>query len=403
MKDEKAVQLLLNEEHQDHGQVVTKLLKRAKRLECLVAFAKTSALNGMMKELERALIRGLKARFAIGLDFYLTEPDLLRKLWKLGKDHALQLYLSNSRETFHPKIYAFQGEEQCSILVGSANLTHGGLSGNYEASAMIADANGALMASVIRLFDELVASKVIVPATKPRIDEYEREHAVHDAWRKVAQKRAEKLNRTDAPSYTLLRDILEVMKEDDSNAGFDVQKTRRRNNGRQARAMLEILASRRGDVKRNFLQRYEALIGLFHSGGLHRGKTQVAEHPDQFVAAVVNIVRQRNLSPNEAFDVLHGHFSEIPGAGINLLTEILHALDNKRFAVMNQNAVSGMMRAGITDYPLHPTKQSVKSESYARYCQQADGIRQALGLADFTELDALFNYAYWGQAAGDDW
>lgn len=128
----------------------------------------------------------------------------------------------------------------------------------------------------------------------------------------------------------------------------------------------------------------------------------MAEHPDQFLAAVVDIVGKRNLSPNDAFDVLHGHFSEIPGAGINLLTEILHALDNKRFAVMNQNAVSGMMRAGIADYPLHPTKQNVGGGSYARYCHQADGIRRALGLVDFTELDALFNYAYWGQAAEDD-
>ncbi|CBJ50463.1 phospholipase D-like domain-containing protein [Ralstonia solanacearum] len=402
MKDEKAIQLLLNEERQDHGQVVAKLLKQAERLECLVAFAKTSALNDMMKELEKALIRGLKARFAIGLDFYLTEPDLLRKLRKLGKDHALELYLSDSSETFHPKIYAFQSREHCSVLVGSANLTHGGLSRNYEASALISDANGALMASVIQHFDELAADEVIVPATETRIDAYERAYVVHDAWRKVAKKRAEKLNPTDEPSDKLLRDILELMKEDDSAAGFDAQKTLRRNKRRQARDMLENLTSQRGGVKRNFSQRYEALIGLFHSGGLHRGKTRVAEHPDQFLAAVVDIVGKRNLSPNDAFDVLHGHFSEIPGAGINLLTEILHALDNKRFAVMNQNAVSGMMRAGIADYPLHPTKQNVGGGSYARYCHQADGIRRALGLVDFTELDALFNYAYWGQAAGDD-
>ncbi len=402
MKNEKAIQLLLNEERQDHGQVVTQLLKRADRLECLVAFAKTSALDDMMEELERALIRGLKARFAIGLDFYLTEPDLLRKLWKLGNDHALELYLSDSSETFHPKIYAFQSEEQCSVLVGSANLTHGGLSRNYEASAVISDANGTLMASVIRHFDELAANEVIVPATKLRIDAYEREYAVHDAWRKVAKRRAEKLNSTEGPSYTLLRDILELMKEDDSKAGFEEQKKCRGKNRRQARAKLENMASQRDGVKRDFPQCYEELIELFHSGGLHRGKTRVAEHPDKFLAAVADIVRKRNLSPNGAFDVLHGHFSEISGAGINLLTEILHALDNKRFAVMNQNAVSGMMRAGIADYPLHPTKQSVGGDSYARYCHQADGIRRALGLADFTELDALFNYAYWGQAAGDD-
>ena len=29
------------------------------------------------------------------------------------------------------------------------------------------------------------------------------------------------------------------------------------------------------------------------------------------------------------------------------------------------------------------------------YCEHADAVRRSLGLDDFTELDALFNYAYW--------
>ncbi len=115
MKSEKAVQLLLNEKDQDHARAVTKLLKRATHLECLVAFAKTSARKGMMTELKKALDRGLTARFAIGLDFYLTKPALLRELWTLSKDDKLELYLSNSSETFHPKIYAFKGKGWYSV------------------------------------------------------------------------------------------------------------------------------------------------------------------------------------------------------------------------------------------------------------------------------------------------
>ena len=343
MKHSSVIQLLLNEESLDHAQIVTKLLKRAIRLECLVAFAKMSPLNDMIEEMKGALSRGLEARFAIGLSFYLTEPDLLRELLRLSKRHALELYLSNSSETFHPKIYAFQNVKQCSVLIGSANFTNGGLSDNYEASAMIKDVDGSLMASVTRHFDALITQKVIVPATKPRIDEYERKYVIHDAWRKVAKKRAEGSNLTDTQNYTLLHDILELMKEDDSERGFDTQKANRRDDRHQARTMLDRLASRRGNA-RDFLQHYEALIRLFHSSGLHRSKTQVANCSDQFLTAVADIVRQKNLSPSKAFDVLHGHFSEISGAGINLLTEILHALNNTRFAVMNQNAVSGMMR-----------------------------------------------------------
>lgn len=394
MKEGKEVRLLVNEER-GHGDVIEKLLKQAERLECLVAFAKESGLNGLLKPLRKALERGMEARFAIGLDFYLTEPAVLRKLLALADKHALGLYLSNASDTFHPKVYAFQNGKRCSVIVGSANLTHGGLCGNYEASALVDDASGALMASVTRHFNALVDEETLVPATKARIDAYEREYLIHDTCRKVAKKRAQKASRSEGPDFTILADLLELMKSDDSEYGFDEQKVVRQRNLRLAKRRLVELAALRSNVRRDFPSRYDALIGLFHSGGLHRGKSRIANHPEQFVAAAADILGRRNLSPASAFAILHEHFGDITGAGINLLTEILHALDNKRFAVMNQNAVSGLALAGIRDYPLHPTKQNVSADSYARYCEHADAVRRSLDLDDFTELDALFNYAYW--------
>ena len=400
MKDETAVQLLVNEER-GHGDKLVKLLKQAERLECLVAFAKASALNGLLKSLRKALERGLEARFAIGLDFYLTEPVVLRKLLELTKEHALKLYLSDSSETFHPKIYAFQHSKGCSVIVGSANFTQGGFYANYEASALVEGTSDTLMASVTQHFDALIDDEIIVPATRDRIDAYEREYVIHDIFRKVAKKRAQKASSAIGPNFTTLAGILELMKSDDSEHGFTEQKALRKGNLRQARRMLEEWAVARGNTSQGFLARFETLIGLLHSGGLHRGKNRIAEHPGQFVAAVRDIVGQGTLPPGDAFAVLHAHFEHIPRAGINLLTEVLHALDNKRFAVMNQNAVSGLALAGIRAYPLHPNKQNVGPDDYARYCQHAEEVRQALGLADFTELDALFNYAYWGESSGE--
>jgi HKD family nuclease len=401
MKDGKAVRLLVNEER-GHGDVIEKLLKRAERLECLVAFAKASALNGLLKPLRKALERGIDARFAVGLDFSLTEPAVLRKLLVLTKKHKLKLYLSDSSDTFHPKVYAFQHGKGCSVIVGSANFTRGGLYGNYEASAVIEDEKGALMVSVTRHFDTLIADEVLVRATKGRIDDYERAYVVHNAYRNLAKGRAERASRTTGEDFTLLSEILAEMKRDDSELGFGAQKRTRKNNLREAKRQLEALAALRRNVGQVFPTRYEKLIGWFHSGGLHRGKSRIAAHPEQFVAAARDIIGTRNLAPADAFAVLRGHFENIPGAGINLLTEILHTLDNKRYAVMNQNAVSGLALAGFREYPARPNKQNVGADDYARYCQHADAVRRELGLADFTELDTLFNHAYWGEPTRDE-
>ncbi len=79
------------------------------------------------------------------------------------------------------------------------------------------------------------------------------------------------------------------------------------------------------------------------------------------------------------------------------MTEILHSFDNLRFVVMNQNSVSGLSLADAGGFPNNPSKDTVDAVMYAKFCKQAGEVRDQLGLNTFTELDALFNYAYWGK------
>lgn len=65
---------------------------------------------------------------------------------------------------------------------------------------------------------------------------------------------------------------------------------------------------------------------------------------------------------------------------------------------MNQNAVYGMSLANIHNFPQHPSKDNVDAECYSRFCQNSKEVMNELKLADFTELDALFNYAYWNSS-----
>lgn len=389
------VRLVLNGQKRAHGDAVTEMLRRAHQFECMVAFGKDSALPELLAPLEQALGRGMTARFAIGLSFHLTEPGLLRKLFDLSRRYPVQLFLSNGDATFHPKIYAAWTPKRCTVIVGSANLTAGGLCDNHEASALIDGQDTTLFTEIHAHFDALIAENSIVPATRKRIEDYAAEFAIHDAWRKMAKKRADRVSLDDVQDLAVLADKLAEMKRDGTRDGFAAQKVLRRENLRQARRQIQSLATPAKGGTRNFLPRYEALIDLFHSGGLHRAKTRVAREPGRFLAAVADIAARPRLAPAEAFEVLHTHFENVTGAGINLLTEILHALDNKRYAVMNQNAVTGLAVAGFDGYPRHPTKGNVDGELYERYCQQTRSVQRELGLANLTELDALFNYMYW--------
>lgn len=393
------VKLLLNNCDYGHLHAITELLPKGKELDCMIAFAKMSGFKGIFESLKQSLAKGLKARFAIGLDFYQTDPELLTQLLKLTKKYDLKLYLSASKFTFHPKIYALTHANGCTVLIGSANLTSGGLWENYEASAKVDDPSGVLFQSVRSHIDGLLKDSELVPATKDRIAEYERRHLINKAQQLLAKRRTEKAFKRAASQTTTdtttLSEILQEMRDDESDQGFNANRLSRSENRERATRKIFEIARLQNLNAGQFLEHYEELIAAFHSGGLHRGKNIVAHNAERFRHAVIAITQANHLTPSDAYQLLQDHFEQIPRAGVNVMTEILHALDNQRYAIMNQNAVSGMQLAGTYEFPLHPTKKTVSAEDYGLFCLQADTVRRELMLANFTELDALFNYAYW--------
>ncbi len=93
-----------------HEQAMVGLFAGATRLDCMVAFAKDSGLKALRAPLQAALAAGMKARFAVGLDFYTTDPDALEGLLALREHGDITLYLGlqGTGCTFHPKVYSFR-------------------------------------------------------------------------------------------------------------------------------------------------------------------------------------------------------------------------------------------------------------------------------------------------------
>lgn len=391
------LKLLLNGHDTGHGDEIIGLLADAQHLECMVAFAKVSVGETFLKPLKQAIDRGMTARVAIGLSLFVTDPAILSELLGLEKlfPTKLELYLSNTEDTFHPKIYAVREPSGHRVIVGSANMTAGGFSNNYEASLVVDDRDGALMSSVEDYFGSLIEDGSLTRATKLRIDKYAKLYAVHEAWRRMANRRADKVGRGELISLDVLIDRLADMKADKTTFGFTAQQNYRVKDRLSARRGIREIAALGKVTSQAFLEAYEGLIVHFHSGGLHRGKTIVSTKSARFIRALTEALQLGRASPGEAFELLHRHFVDIDRAGINVLTEILHALDNKRYAVMNQNAVNGLLVAGYDQYPLRPLKTNVSPELYAQFCRDARHVQSQLGLENLSDLDALFNYLYW--------
>lgn len=390
-----SVKLLLNRETEGHQDRLLELIDRSKRMECVVAFAKMSGWCEISVALEAGLMRGLRMRITAGLSFYLTEPAFLKAVFKLSQKHGhLQLYIGDTPETFHPKMYAFSTGRKGTVIVGSANLTSGGFSINYEASAEIDDVDGTLMGQVVAYVDALIEGEVIELATEPMIAAYERKFEINKIHQAVARRRASKAMANTNFDADTLQAALNVLRDDDSENGFAAKVAIRRERRIQANLVMQELIATPPSDSEGFLRGYEALIQQFSSGGLQRGKTRIANNYTHFLEALREAQALKQATPEVAYAALADYFSDISNAGVNVLTEILLALNSERFANMNKNSVAGMERANITQFPERPLKTNVAPQLYAEYCVEADRLRERLGLSDFIELDTLFNHLY---------
>lgn len=70
----------------------------------------------------------------IGIDFAATDPDVIDAL----VDVPNAFYAASRGGCFHPKVYYFETDGRAEAIVGSANMTPGGLGANHEACVHVA-------------------------------------------------------------------------------------------------------------------------------------------------------------------------------------------------------------------------------------------------------------------------
>ncbi len=370
-------------------------------LICVVAFAKKSGLCLILNEVSNLIKSHRSVTFLIGLSFYQTERFVLNKIHQLQKSHPdiVKLYISNPSLdcTFHHKIYLFKRSTSHSVIIGSANLTEGGLCNNYESSILVNEQGSyELSEAISKNVSDMISSLAVIPADNKLLKEYEQKFRIASIYQAIAKRKVTGERDTDLSGIHALSEILNKMKNDISESGFSAQISHRTSTRKTAYKQLIKIADHQNLDAEKFIELYEPLVfGLWHSGGLQRAKNIIAANHEEFQQGLRALLSKKNISyPHDAYEILYPYFQKIPGGGVNVMTEILHSISSENFGIMNQNSASGMLLAGYK-FPSHPLKSNVSSATYADFCKRGLFICEQLGLNDFTELDALFNYAYW--------
>lgn len=125
------------------GNIINQELQNAQSARIAIAFLKYSGIKVIEKSLNQCLKNNGSVEIIAGLDFKTTDPQSMHYLIQLQKSKPnLKFYCYGDKDAnknnivFHPKIYLFQGKRETTGIVGSTNLTRGGLMTNFEANVI---------------------------------------------------------------------------------------------------------------------------------------------------------------------------------------------------------------------------------------------------------------------------
>ncbi len=125
------------------GNIINLELQTSYDTHIAVAFLKYTGVKVIERSLMLGIENGSNIEIIVGLDFKTTDPKALKYFIELGSEFKnVSLYCYGDRDknktdiVFHPKIYLFEGKKEKTCIVGSTNLTGGGLTSNFEVNAI---------------------------------------------------------------------------------------------------------------------------------------------------------------------------------------------------------------------------------------------------------------------------
>lgn len=125
-------------------QLVTKIqreLASAHQFQVATAMVSVGGVESVYRSIEQCMEKGGSGRILFGIDLP-SDPKAIERLRDIATEYSDQLELKYFRplknRIFHPKLFLFRTRSgKTSAIIGSSNLTGGGLTENYEANVWV--------------------------------------------------------------------------------------------------------------------------------------------------------------------------------------------------------------------------------------------------------------------------
>ncbi len=190
------------------GDLLSAELATADAFSAASAFLNRRGLDIIKDPLERILQNEGRVDIVHGADFRITDPDAIRTLVLMAQGYGAMNYALHChwnlavQHFFHPKLYLTTSDYQnyCAI-VGSSNLTFGGMRENEEVNVVIrGDIADEAVGKCLDIFDSISSDPMLIRPNLEFVEHYE-----------ILHRRVQSLPMTDVPPPDLQRLYQELM------------------------------------------------------------------------------------------------------------------------------------------------------------------------------------------------
>lgn len=328
------------------------------------------------------------ARLMTGLNFFQTEPGLLREWKRLCSSRRGKCFISarlaNKLDIFHPKVVIVTAvESQNSFaVVGSGNLSVGGLRTNIECRLFTSDAT--TLANLIRWFD--AQWELARDLTLRDIAEYESHYLrVRKATNRIRKQEAfvaEKIDRRTEAVFQEREKAVAAAKNYFDTPEFKQAYEKRRIAVQEIREALHIPIF---DFTRDEWNRFYRIGELGRLRNAFRDK--LFARKARLKRALVQLLDEHtSIEQRLASVVERNGKNHIRGFGLNGASKILAAHNPVKWPAFNTPVEITLRHFGY-----EPPRAS-KSSHYLQFVEAMESFRSDCGAPDVLALDAFFRH-----------
>jgi HKD family nuclease len=395
-------ELLTNASPRHHLTRIQELFRDATDIVVCVAFVKRTGLDLLKPALEDALRRGAKVKWLCGLDFYLTDPDALFELLRLFRKHGggkllLHKQCRSGKGCFHPKLYCVTTREATWLVVGSANLTGGGLVDNVEVSCLSETTGDMLLRQQTdRAVKAMLSHESVAEADMLSLSRYAKQHTTYHSRVDRAEAEARREIRKVTESELDLKQIHDWL-ERYRSAGQESDFELRLRHYSTARSILLRMSNSldmpRGEFADEFARLVRSPEHLLGSDSISRQKPYILAKHRTFLAFVHEVSLASSKPADEVFAIGLKYRRErgLRGVVPNLLTEVMMVFNAREFAVLNKRPLLVLQHFGCRAFP---GQQSFRGNRYWEYVNLLKDVGAELGFDSLLQVDHFFNWVY---------